>query len=204
MFLKSISRIFIAVSLLASSSTFASPITSSLSGTLHVDNYFSAYLSTDDNIQGSLLGSGSNWGFGYGIGNTMLTEGQDYFLHVASSDSGWIAGFLGEFLLSGESHEFANKQNFITTNTTDWLVSTTGWSNYTTVTDLGANGSWPWGYQGDTDSSAHWIWSSDAYNDNNVFFTLEINATKVPEPSILALMGLGIFALGFSRRKMKR
>ena len=37
----------------------------------------------------------------------------------------------------------------------------------------------------------------------NFWSTLEINATSVPEPSTLALFGLGLFAMGLSRRRKK-
>ncbi len=43
-------------------------------------------------------------------------------------------------------------------------------------------------------------------NNNDRFFidNFRANESVVPEPSILALMGLGIFGLGVSRRKMKK
>jgi len=178
-----------------------------LTGGLNVDNAFQAYVSTDDNVQGSLIGSGANWPSTIGA-TTSLLSGQNYFLHIAAQDHGGIAGFLGDFSLAGADHLFANGSNFIATNTTDWMVSTTGWSGYSSVTDLGLNGVGPWGFRTGVVSTANWIWSSDAHNDNSVYFTLAINAVNnsnaVPEPSVIALFGLGFLGLGFaSRRKLK-
>ena len=72
-------------------------------------------------------------------------------------------------------------------------------------------GSW------ETSTLSYFASSSDAYLGQNLgirltktgsnqtnFDNVRIDAASVPEPSILALMGLGIFGLGLSRRKMKK
>ena len=187
----------LAVSVLASASASATM----LSGGLNVDNGYVAYLSTDDNTQGTLISSGNNWTSTYDFSNVNLDAGQDYFLHVYAYDQGWIAGFLGEFDLTGNDHTFANGQSNLTTNIIDWSVSTSGWNNYAAASSLGNNGSWPWGNRSDVSSSAEWIWSDDAYNDNQTYFTTAISASAVSEPGSLSLLGLGIAALGFARRK---
>jgi len=187
----------LAASILASASASATI----LSGGLNVDNGYVAYLSTDDNTQGIQISSGNNWTSTYDFTNVNLNAGQDYFLHVYAYDQGWIAGFLGEFDLTGNDHTFANGQSNLTTNILDWDVSTTGWNNYADASSLGDNGSWPWGTRSGVSSSAEWIWSDDAYNDNQTYFTTAISASEVPEPGTLSLLGLGIAALGFARRK---
>jgi len=187
----------LAASILASASASATI----LSGGLNVDNGYVAYLSTDDNTQGIQISSGNNWTSTYDFTNVNLNAGQDYFLHVYAYDQGWIAGFLGEFDLTGNDHTFANGQSNLTTNILDWDVSTTGWNNYADASSLGDNGSWPWGNRSGVSSSAEWIWSDDAYNDNQTYFTTAISASEVPEPGTLSLIGLGIAALGFARRK---
>ena len=187
----------LAVSVLASASASATM----LSGGLNVDNGYVAYLSTNENTQGTQISAGNNWTSTYDFTNVNLNAGQDYFLHVYDYDQGWIAGFLGEFDLTGNDHTFANGQSNLTTNILDWDVSTTGWNNYADASSLGDNGSWPWGNRSGVSSSAEWIWSDDAYNDNQTYFTTAISASEVPEPGTLSLIGLGIAALGFARRK---
>lgn len=146
-----------------------------LSGTLNVDNRFEAYISTDDSVQGTFLGSGTNWPTTYAIAAT-LNPGQDYFLHIRGIDEGERAGFLGDFELIGADHKFANGLATLDTNITDWVVSKTGWSSYQPASAYGANGVSPWGNRASTTSSAQWIWSSNNDADNVVYFSTRIVA----------------------------
>jgi MSHA biogenesis protein MshQ len=174
-----------------------------ITGKLNVDNQNWVYLSTDDNLQGDFLSSGTNWTVtDYFNGN--LTAGTDYFLHVKAEDVGGIAGFLGEFSLTGNDHVFSNGLVEILTNTTDWNVSTTGWNNYVAATMVnGTNGVLPWGTRPAINQNAAWIWSSNAHNDNNTYFSLAITATNVPEPSTMLVFVLGMIALVSRQFKKK-
>jgi MSHA biogenesis protein MshQ len=147
--------------------------TSNLSGNLIIDNTFEAYLSTDDSVQGVFLSSGNNWQTTYTL-LSQLTPGQDYYLHIKAEDTGGAAGFLGDFEITGTEHTFSNGLTTLTTNTTDWTVSTIGWNNYQTPNSYGSNGSAPWGTRSSIDANAEWIWSSNNNDDNATYFSTHI------------------------------
>ena len=174
-----------------------------ISGDLTVDNQQWVYLSTDDSVQGDFVSSGNNWGATDSISAT-LAAGVDYFLHIRAEDVGGIAGFIGDFSLDSSEHVFANGLSYITTNNSDWNVSTSGWSNYSSATTIANHGGGPWGWRPNIDSSAQWIWSSDAYNHNNVYFSLAITATtpaeQIPTPTSLAVFAFGLMAFALRRK----
>ena len=177
-----------------------------LTGNLNVDNTFSAYLSTDDNVQGALLVSGNDWTVTDTF-STNLTAGTDYYLHVQAEDWGYIAGFLGDFSIDTNDHVFNNGLAQLLTNNVDWNVSTTGWNNYTTASTslLGAsyNGIGPWGLRSGVDANADWIWSSESYTDLNAYFSTTITAvTAVPAPSTMIIFGLAL--IGLASRRFKK
>lgn len=184
----------------AAGGALAIPIASStvLTGEIIVDNGYSVYLSTSDSVQGTLFGSLNDW-YTTGVNTVSLTAGVNYFLHVYGYDQGGIAGFLGEFTLSGATHQFANGSTSLLTNTTDWLGNATGFNgSYNALTDLGVNGVGPWGSRAAVPSTAHWIWSGNADSNDTSYFTARINA--VPEPVSLALFGIGLVGLVATRR----
>ncbi|MGB3725012.1 MAG: hypothetical protein WA981_04535, partial [Glaciecola sp.] len=148
---------------------------SNLTGLLHVDNEFEAYISTSDSVEGTEIKSGTSWQTQYSL-EADLDNNQDYYLHIRARDTGGRAGFVGEFELSGSGHAFANGSTSLTTNTTDWRVSTTGWQNYQTPTAYGTMASSRWPTYANIDGDANWIWSSDYNNDNAAYFTTKINA----------------------------
>ncbi|WP_371194167.1 DUF6701 domain-containing protein [Glaciecola sp. SC05] len=155
----------------------AASATAQLNGTVHIDNAFEAYISTDDSVQGTLIGSGTNWPTAYSF-TTTLTPGQDYYLHIRAVDTGGVAAFLGEFELTGGEHTFENGLTTLITDTLHWRVSTTGWSNYLAVSGYGLNGVSPWGNRPSVDANAQWVWSADNNIDNLNFFTTKITATN--------------------------
>ncbi|MFT6269953.1 MAG: hypothetical protein ACJAVV_002781 [Alphaproteobacteria bacterium] len=115
--------------------------------------------------------------------NNLSTAGQDYYLHIKGTDEGGVTGFLGDFEISGTDHTFSNGLTTLNTNSTDYVVSTTGWNNYQPKSNYGTNGVRPRRNVSRVERSAQWIWSSDndADNDNDNYFSVRIVAqTTIP------------------------
>ena len=143
------------------------------------DNGYDVYLN------GTLLGSGSNWNQAQRY-SLPLVNGANVVAVKGRNDPGTTGGMLAEII----------KDSTLAVTDTSWKINTTGPANWTTVgfsdavwtkaTDLGQYGVTPWGsaVTGMTSGSkAHWIWSNSA-NDSTVYFRLKITqvATKIKIP----------------------
>jgi len=141
---------------------------------VNVDNTFEFYLSTDDSVQGTLIGSGDSWPTTYEL-SSYLESGQEYFLHVYATDQGVAAGFLGDFEITSGEHVFANGQTIMVTDPNYWSVSTVGWNiDNQAATSFGINGDAPWNDIDGVDDTAQWLWSAGGINDSEVYFSSRI------------------------------
>ena len=177
----------------------------SISGALNVDNGFVAYISTNDSVAGTQIGSGNNWP-NTDTFTASLTSGVTNYLHIYGFDQGGIAGFLGQFTLSDTGFSFTNGTQSLLTGTSNWNGSLTGFgSGYQTPIDLGVNGVSPWGSITGVNGAARWIWVQDAHNANAVYFSARINSNSVPDGGVtVAMLGLAIAGLAALRRKFVR
>lgn len=175
-----------------------------LTGSLTVDNGFSAFISTDDSINGTSICNGDNWGATYNLGKVNLTPGVKNYLHVKASDWGVIAGFLGSFKLSDTGFVFNNGTQSLVTNASDWKVGTNGFGTYNATVSIanGKNGCSPWGTRPNISNDAVWIWTNGGHDTNTTrYFSTEITAVPEPGTIVAALSVLAPAGLLFRRKR---
>ncbi|MGK2924287.1 MAG: hypothetical protein ACSLE2_01565, partial [Lysobacterales bacterium] len=151
-----------------------------LDASMTVDNEFIAYISTDDTVAGTQIGSGNDWAVTEQF-STALTPGVTNYLHIQATDTGAPAMFIGEFTLDNAAFHFANGTQSLLSETTNWQVSSTGFGvNYVAPADLGADGTAPWGNIVNVADAAHFLWHPDgAAAAPVVYFSAEILASMV-------------------------
>jgi hypothetical protein len=172
-----------------------------LSGSLTVDDAFTAYISTSDTVAGTSVASGTSWPTTITF-TAGLTPGVTNYLHVMATDGSPPNGFLGSFSLSGTGFQFADGTQSLNTAPSTFLMSTSAFgTNYVTPTSSGFNGVTPWGFFSGMSASAQWL-SFPA--SSTVYFSAPIYA--VPEPETAALLALGVVGLfiGFGRKFLGR
>ena len=174
-----------------------------LGADMTADDSFELYISTDDNVTGTLIGTGNWWPTTYSF-NAALTPGVTNYIHVKSWDVyGVIASLIGDFSLSDTAFTFSNGTQTLATNLSNWGVNTVGFGNpYSTPLDLGPNGSGPWGTLSGIDASAHFIWDPSGCFCTAYFSTAIIPTQGVPEPSTLLLLGSGMIGLAALRKRI--
>ncbi len=115
--------------------TNVSPYTANLLAKISVDNSFSFYISENDTLLGTLIGTGNAWETTYEF-STQIRDNQTYFIHVVGVDVGSVAGFAGRFNFSNTGFKFADGSDVLdTADVSKWKVSRTGFGqDYETPT----------------------------------------------------------------------
>jgi hypothetical protein len=153
---------------------FAAPAAANaatLGMSLTADNEFKVYLSTNNNVLGTFIGSGSNWQTAYNFSGITLTAPQTYYIQIIGTNwtsadhnpdhtqygSGSLNGapnnpsaILGSFTVSDPSYHFANGSTNLLTGP-GYILGTpaldnTSWTKPTTLVQVfQQNGGGIWG-----------------------------------------------------------
>jgi len=169
------------------------------------DDFFEAYISTNDSIQGTMFAQQTGtWQGGGATGSVTLTPFVTNYLHIQARDTfGAPSMFIGQASLSDTDFYFGNLTQNLLTNPTDWDLSLTGFgSNYVTPADLGQNGTGPWGNQTSVDINARRLWSTPNGGGGEHYYSVAIYTDAVPEP--FTMVGLGVFGIAAAMRKRKQ
>jgi hypothetical protein len=193
------------VSLTMSSVASASVITTptSLSGNSYIDDEGWIAISTNDSVQGTIVASNNDWRTAADFSGFTLLTGVDYFIHIYVMGGEYPNNVIGEFNIDGASHEFVNGTQKLGTNKDDWLWGTSLSNMVNTPFNVGNN------YAASFDATTENIFRANTwpnYRHTSAYFTTKISVvqpevTSVPEPSIIALFTLGLFGIGFARRR---
>ena len=175
--------------------------------TLNVDDFATAYISTDDTVDGTafLTKEDTTWQSGPKSGSVTLVDGAVNYLHIKAHDAfGAPSMLIAEASLDNTDFWFANNTQNLLTNGTDWTASLTGFgANTFAPFELGANGFGPWGFQNGISASAQLIWTTPSGQQpggDTGYYTAVINTDVVPEPVSL----LGLAAVGFLAKRRRK
>ncbi len=221
----------IALSTIASLS-FASVI--SVEAVVTADNHYALYYGTtsslthldiSENEMRNELGrfnendpcSGSyNWSCAE-TWNFEMQAGDDIYV-AAWSDNSVAQAFIGQFTINGTTY-FTEKNDdwaYISgnddlnsgddapdTDTMETVISGTSWDPLSSV----EHGVSPWGVIAGISTDADWVWGTDNLNGSGSGageFQVFRFSVPVSEPSTLALLGLGLLSLVYTRRRTQQ
>ena len=234
--MKSVVKLLAIAPLVLGATLSANATTLDITGT--ADNEFAVYLATGSNASlGTPIGlnpAGADWHQSFVLPSTTLS-GTPLYLQVVLTNwttaNGFSYGFsatsnpyafLADLSISDPGYVFANGSQTISTNTVNWLGSTTGapgtWVQPVgSVTSAGANSDpttiW---YTNNGNNkvlgigdSAQWIFSGNQSTALYADLSVEINATSstdltTPLPAALPLFATGLGAMGLFGWRRKR
>lgn len=176
-------------------------LATNLNMTLTCDDDFEAFISTNDSVQGTSFLVDDVWWPTVESGSTALTSGMTNYLHIRARDVfGSVSALIASLSLSDANFQFGNSLQTLDTDTTYWGLSLSGWGiNDLTPTDLGPNGTGPWGNIAGVNASARFIWGP-RQGEANVYHYFSVAITPVPEPATIAGLG-GLVALALRKRR---
>ena len=164
-----------------------------------VDNQFTAYISTNPNVQGTPFMSGNNWQV-LTSGSHTFTAAGTYYLQIFGEDLGPPAMFIGSFTLSTPEGTFSNGTQALLTGSLNWMSSPVGFgAPGAPPAVIGPNGSGPWGNFAPL-GAAEYVWAPFvAGTPTNVgYFWTTI--TIVPTPGVASMVALGGVVMSRRRR----
>lgn len=183
-----------------------------LSGSFTADNYLQVYLSSDLTVSAGELvwNKQSGWGTTESFSGVVLAPGQSIYLLVDAQNESGPAMFIGDFQIAGSGFQFSNGTTSLSTDTTHWTVSESGFAAANAApVSLGVNSNslQIWGGRSGISSTAEAIWPYYADwsqgHGGHAYFVTQI--TAVPEPTEALMFALGLAGLAaFVRRQRQR
>ncbi len=196
----------------------------SVEAVVTADNHYALYYGTTSGLNyvgtNESTASGSPCRYNWSCAETWefdMQSGDDIYV-AAWSDNSVAQAFIGQFTINGTT--------YFTEANDDWAYTYGGTDlntgdpapSVSEMNDVIDNGSWsalssvehgvsPWGTISGISSDADWVWGTPNLNGSGSGageFQVFRFSVPVSEPSTLALLGLGLMSLAYTRRRTKQ
>ena len=170
-----------------------------LNASVNVDNQFTAFISTNPNVQGTPFLNGNNWPTTFS-GNFNFTSAGTYYLQVLAEDTGAPAMFIGSFTLSTPEGTFSNGTQALLTGGLNWMSSPVGFgAPGAPPVVIGPNGTGPWGNIPAL-GAAEYVWAPFVAGTPTNLGYFWTTITIVPTPGAASMVALGGLVMARRRR----